>query len=293
MPWELDYALLMFTQLKKSKYYLSPEDHVIIETKLNLSDYIIDWKNSKLPKEFFVEKYRALAPLLKDYEYNSGVHTSDVYIGDELYGHLDFQRESVEKNVDYYISTCPDMYFSETLLKNLIDSTKIVNNKYLIITPEIYKLWDNTWDELTSEKYRAKSYDDWKKVDVFDIRQDIKDSGFISVRDMNKFKWAGWFDLYNKAFFEELVPVRSDFKGYGPYDWYGMIVSEAAKQMGKDIKQYAIKNQVVFEYSVGPLAKGFGFYYKDFISLKQIPNQRAEFEKNMVRYINEWVIKNK
>ena len=31
MPWEIDYALLTFTQLKKSKYFLSKEDNVVVE----------------------------------------------------------------------------------------------------------------------------------------------------------------------------------------------------------------------------------------------------------------------
>ena len=47
MPWEIDYALMSFTQFKKSKYYLDPNDRVKIDTFLNLSSYIIDWDNSK------------------------------------------------------------------------------------------------------------------------------------------------------------------------------------------------------------------------------------------------------
>ena len=63
MPWEIDYALLTFTQLKKSSYYLNSEDKIYIDTALNLSDYIIDWDNSKLPKEFFIEKYKTISKL--------------------------------------------------------------------------------------------------------------------------------------------------------------------------------------------------------------------------------------
>jgi hypothetical protein len=37
MPWELDYALLTFVQLKKSKYYINNEDKVYIDVTLNLS----------------------------------------------------------------------------------------------------------------------------------------------------------------------------------------------------------------------------------------------------------------
>ena len=50
MPWEIDYALLTFSQLKKSSYHLNPEDKIYIDVGLNLSSYIINWEQSKLPK---------------------------------------------------------------------------------------------------------------------------------------------------------------------------------------------------------------------------------------------------
>jgi hypothetical protein len=53
------YYLLL--NLKKSKYHLSDDDNVTIETVLNLSSYAIDWEESKLPKEFFIEKYNQLS----------------------------------------------------------------------------------------------------------------------------------------------------------------------------------------------------------------------------------------
>ena len=61
MPWEIDYALQSFTQFKKSKYYLQEGDTVKIDSFLNLSNYIIDWDKSKLPKEFFIQKYKDLS----------------------------------------------------------------------------------------------------------------------------------------------------------------------------------------------------------------------------------------
>ena len=51
MPWEIDHALITFTQLKKSFYYLPEDVNVIIETVLNLSSKFIDWDKSLLPKE--------------------------------------------------------------------------------------------------------------------------------------------------------------------------------------------------------------------------------------------------
>ena len=40
------------------------------------------------------------------------------------------QKESYESDIDYYINITQDMYFSETLLASLIESTKHIKNKY-------------------------------------------------------------------------------------------------------------------------------------------------------------------
>ena len=37
MPWEIDNALITYTQLKKSHYYLPNDVNITIETVLNLS----------------------------------------------------------------------------------------------------------------------------------------------------------------------------------------------------------------------------------------------------------------
>ena len=55
MPWQIDYALLSYTQFKKSKYYLKDDVEVTIDTHLNLSSYITDWDKSKLQKSFLLK----------------------------------------------------------------------------------------------------------------------------------------------------------------------------------------------------------------------------------------------
>ena len=94
MGWELDYCLQTFTQLKKSKYYLSGEDNIEINPVLNLSSYIFDWEKSKLSKDLLKSRFNQYLKLLKDYKV-----TAQIYEGDELYGHLDHQREAISSEV--------------------------------------------------------------------------------------------------------------------------------------------------------------------------------------------------
>lgn len=289
MPWEIDYALLTFIQLKKSKYYLTDNVNININSCLNLSSYAIDWNKSKLPKEFFIEKYNQISYLLNDY-----THSQTVYDSDKLYGHLEFQRDSISSDVDYYMSICPDTYFSEYLLSYITTAAQQISNEYFVITPHISKLWDASWDEITNPKYLNILYDDWNKVDIFDIRYDSKISNNdMSLKPAFNSKWAGWFDLYNKKFYEELCPIHSDWSGYGPWDWYSLLLTEFVKKQGVDFQQYILQGETIFEYSVGPLrnqnVKGFSKYYKDMIVLNDIPNQRQQFESRMQEYLQKGI----
>lgn len=291
MPWEIDYALLTYTQLKKSKYYLPQDVNIIVETELNLSSYAIDWSKSKLPKEFFVEKYNQISLLLSDYK-----HNKKIYDGEKLYGCLDSVKGNIDLDTEYYISICPDIYFSEYALTYLIESAKQITNKYFVITPQISKVGDADWDEITNPKYVNIPYSDYLKTDIFDIMYDSKTSNNeVSLYPTQKPKFAGWFDLYNKAFYEELCPFQEEWTGYGPWDLYSLIILNNIKQYGVDFQQYLLQGETIWMYPSGPLIgeniDGFSKYYKDFLYLnKHKDNQRKIFESKLNEYINKTFI---
>jgi len=288
MPWEIDYTLLTFQQLKKSKYYLPEDVNITINSALNLSSFLINWDESKLPKEYFIEKYKTLSILLKDYN-----HIPFIYKGDELWGHLDLQRNVMKNDSDYYISICPDMYFSEYLLSYLTQAAKEIKNKYFVLTPQICRMWDESWEILTHDKYKIGPHYGWETtIDIYDVDNFLHTSNEeISLTPINQNKWAGWFDLYNKDFYEDLVRIPNEWKGYGGWDYYGMMVSGAALQLGLDFNQYVLTGQIVFAYSVGPLTtdtvNGFSNYYRNLLVKRDVSEQREEFNKNLNPYIQK------
>jgi hypothetical protein len=285
MPWEIDYALLTFTQLKKSSFYLQPDDKIYIDVGFNLSNYFIDWNKSKLPKEFFINKFNTLIKLLDWAE----VKTT-IYEGNDIWGHLNLEKNQIESHIDYYISICPDMWFHEHLLYYLLESAKQVKDKYFIITPEIHKLWDSSWDELVNDKYQNVSYNDWNKSDIFEIQNVMSTLDEPYLKQINNFKWAGWFDLYSKDFIEELLPIPEEWNGYGPWDFYGMLCSDIAKKEDVNIKEYVLKNQIIFEYHPDKDNKSnFVDYYKDLLVLNKTENQRQIKEARFPQLINQWV----
>jgi hypothetical protein len=289
MPWEIDYALLTFTQLKRSKYHISNDFNITIETVLNLSSYLIDWDKSKLPKEYFIEKYNDISNLLCDY-----THIKRIYDGDNLYGHLNLQRECITNDTDYYISICPDMCFSEYLLPYMLQCVTHITSKYFVLTPQISKFWDSSWDVITNPLYSNIDNSNWDKTDVFDVMFNNNDSE-VKLSTVQQNKWAGWFDLYSKDFYETLCPILPNWSGYGGWDLYSLIIVNQVKQFNIDFAQYVLEGQTIFEYSTGPLygtnRDGFSKYYKSMIVSKdQNTNlQRSEFENNVMTYVNETI----
>jgi hypothetical protein len=281
MPWEIDYALLSFTQLKKSKYHLPNNVNITIDSVLNLSSYLINWEESKIPKEYFIEKYNQISNLLVNYN-----HNKKIYDGDKLYGHLELQRDCVSTDTDYYIGICPDMYFSEHLLYYMIEGVKNIKDKYFVLSPQHRRMSDSSWDPTTSPDCFDIPYSQCNNIDVFDLRiqNQNKDTSMIQVPDG---KWAGWFDLYSKSFYEDLCPIHDDWSGYGPWDWYSLILTNIAKQNGIDFKRYIVSGQTIGEYWTGVLLEkdGFSGYYKNLITKNIIPNQREIFESNMESYV--------
>jgi len=286
MPWEIDYALLTFTQLKKSKYYLPSSVNITIDSVLNLSSYLINWDKSKLPKEYFIEKYNTLSILLKDYN-----HNKKIYDGDELYGHLDMQKECICKDVDYYINICPDIYFSEYLLSYMVQSAVSIPNKYFVLTPQICRMWDQSWEIITHPKFAVGPHYGWEKTtDIFDVDHHLHNSEEeVSLTPIDQLKWAGWFDLYSKEFYEDLVRIPDEWKGYGGWDSYGLNICNYAKYIGLDFQQYRLNGQITFEYSIGPLRTdeihGFSNYYKNLLVRRDVSEQREEFDKNLPTFI--------
>ena len=89
---------------------------------------------------------------------------------------------------------------------------------------------------------------------------------------------------------ENLCPYLEEFKGYGPWDWYSLILTEHAKKSGIDFQQYVLRGQTIFEYSTGNLVDGgLSGYYKPYLKMKKIKDQRKEFESKMQEYLDKAV----
>lgn len=292
-PWEIDHYLLVVDKLKQSSYYI--EDQLYIDTALNLSDGIINWETSKLSKEYFIEKYNTINNILKD----KFIHKPFIYEGGKVYGHLNLQRDAIQKNIDYYITICPDISFTETTLVQLIEAAKQIKNKYFIVTPEIFKSWDESWDSLVNKTFENVPYTECIEHDIHKIHDQVLHlNNDVKIEKLNGFKFAGWFDLFNKETYEKAFKMPDSWNGYGPWDLYALNLSYFLRQNKVDIQQYVIKNQVIWFYDTGNLSnkEEYGtdgqlkLSIKKFLDIKKDRNsQRVDIQSNIGTYMNEWI----
>ena len=286
MCWEVDYLLTYFIQLKKSKYYLPKDVELTIDLTLNVSDYFINWEESKFPKDFFIKKFNNILPLLKDYK----VHSKIIETG--IYGHLNSQKDIVDTETEYYILSTPDIIFDEKLLAYYCEAIKSVKNKYFLITPQISKMWDSSWDILVNPSYQDTPYEHYIEQDNFDIiHNQINSTQEVKLTPLPTSKFAAWFDICNKNFYEQLVPVWDEWIGYGGWDHYSMIVSNAYKNMGGDFQQYLLKGQTIIEWTTGPIKNNLTNTYKDFLVMNKVPNRGEMFKENIFKYAQERINK--
>lgn len=288
MPWEIDYALLSTSQLKKSeKYILDDKVNIEFSSVLNLSSDIIDWEKSKFPKEYFISKYKDISKNFNKIKITTKVIDSNIF-----YGHFDFQKEAISPEVDYYITMCPDMYVGEQNLYYIIESIKNIPNKNFALITQTTKRWDETWDILVNENFLNIPYNECFKTSCFDV-DIINSSSTPELIPLPIFKFAGWFDCFSKEIWEKFTPVWDEWSGYGSWDTYSMLVLHLLKQKGYDIQQYLIKGQVISEHWNGNTpqqnwdidtykdknSEGLSGYYKKGLHINKNKNGKLDYER--------------
>lgn len=285
MPWEVDYCLVLFDTLARAKK--KTEHYYRIDVALNLSSYCIDWKQSKLDKDFFAERMQSYIKLLSGFD---EVNLT-IYDGDSNYGHLDLHKAVIKTDNDYYLAICPDQLFDPSILYYFEQATQAIPEKYYLITAEIPKFWDTSWDVISNSAYSNMSpypagYD-FLSIDRYDALH-IAATKDVNLVKLDTIKFAGWLDLYSKEFYENLVPVPDHWEGYGQWDLYAMHVIGYLKQLNfpSEITQYKLENGITtsIEYSNWNYGEN-RVIYKSRLALSEVPNQRERFNIDLERCI--------
>lgn len=250
MPHELDDLERVLVDLNKASKFVDGNNYEFY-ISFSVSDYLFDWENSKVDKQFFIDRFNSLKPL------TDFASKSTFQIRDEIIGAFQCKRYAHMECIDatHFIWLDTDICFDDRILfymENAIDAIKSANitDKYFV-TPEIVKYWDTTWDCLVNEKFIDKELDYCKICNPFvDCGQhgDVAvESVFANVQGQPQTKFgAGWFTLLSKSLLDR-IPLPESMGAYGPDDTFLMWAIEKLNQKGENINQFKLKNYIVCE----------------------------------------------
>lgn len=249
LPFEIDDFDYQLKLLEENFKRLERAEDWVIDVSLSISSDLIDWNKSRIPPDFFIDK-------LKNLIKRSQFCKINCRYTDKILGCVSARREafSAYEDAGYFIWLDSDIVFCRDTLTAISQSIVEVEQKckLAIITPEIVRIWDETWDCLVASPFRDKPPNYQRGNDPY-IDCGIK--GKLSLEPVHnnvsgqpRFKFAGgWFTCLSRELLE-LIPIPESFSPYGLEDTYIMWASELLVKGGKaDIRQYKIKNLVVCE----------------------------------------------
>src|SRR5579862_3825509 len=245
LPFEIDRFEHQIFELKKNAAHLTEHDNVTIDATLNVNDLLVNWSKSKIDKQYFIDRFNRLKDIC-------GWATAifDVSQNNECLGVDDKRRTSIRRyasSCDNFIYLDNDMFYPNTTLKYIMEAAETVKNKYYIISPQLPKLWEPSWDVLVNENYINLKFEDSTSekytTDQFEVF--TADYGDISVIPIGTFKMGGgWFNLISSNLLA-YTDIPDSFGPYGLDDTFVIDACRIMKSMNMDVQQYVLKNLVV------------------------------------------------
>ena len=247
LPREIDELERIVNHLKRSSHFLNPDDEVILDFTLNLSDKLTDWETSQLPKEFFADKFE----MMKQKCDWTSKNIFEINDGNRCLGINDKRRNSIrENNPKNFMYLDTDVYFSMFNLSYLFRALEQINNEYYILNSQLLRLWDSSWNMISNDRYIPMGYDSkiWLKYDPFKLDSEVFEySSTLGIKELNGFKFGGgWFNVFSANLLKE-IDIPDSLSSYGLDDTFIEEGCRMMQQKGYDIKQYTLDNMLVCE----------------------------------------------
>ena len=254
LPREIDQCYRLIHDLKRSFYFVDKEDKIILDLTLNLSDHYTNWEKSKLPKEFFIEKFKYIEKI--------STFENQFKISHEITGINSVRRNALRENSDvtHYLWVDVDMFINQTCLYMALEAAKSITDDYSIISAELIQGWDPSWDVISNPKTkntprvyhedgvtsdRSKSL--WGTTDPYDMYMENNIDKEPSLRKIDTIKFGGGlFNLYSSNLLK-LIDIPDSFTHYGLDDTFIMVGSQIMKKLGYNINQYVLDDINILE----------------------------------------------
>ena len=243
-PQHIDMLERTISQLKRAANFSNTKEYLCLDIVLNLSDIHFDWASCKLPREFFVDRFRYIGKLC---DFCKEVNFE---INDEILGSGEHQRRILANNNGEcnLIWLDPDIYFAPEILYVLEHAVKVVEKETptYMITPQIAKFWDDSWNIISNDEY-IKSPVAFDDINVFELEVKTDLQNVAVVKNYNHKFAGGWFNFHSK----ELTKLMILPESLGMFHHIDLFQQERFKILnasGKyDIPQYILKNCIIQE----------------------------------------------
>lgn len=294
LPSEIDNLHLTLYNLRRNAELVSRDVEYTFDITLCLSDEMTDWSTSKLPQEYFSSKFYNMVQSLCSWA--SPNSEFRIEYNNKILGCVS-QRRHTLKYVDDYDFTLwmdNDLFFGDKFLGYLGSAINAIQNSgidYYVITPQITRQWDTTWDVLVHEDLLSRELNDNLTANVFDLC--LRDNG-VAVRPINTFKAAGGWGTAISNRLLKLTGIPESFGHYGLEDTYVLTCAQMLQGSRKlPVQQYILDGILVCENH-----KQNYNYLSALISnidrkdeYRQIATQH--FNKELERFYNENILQNR
>jgi len=245
MPWEVDEFYELCYRLKTcSKYVKNRTNEIVLDVSLNLSKKLINWEESQIPMSLLQDKFNHALKLCDWCDIKVNI------VWDEgEFGCNDKRRNIIEETTSEYVCFVdPDIVFNETALYYMLQAIDNVDVPYAVISQELPRMWDSSWDSLVAKKYINLDY----KGDEHYINFDFTEINFpeeVNIEINNGLKFSGGFLTTISSKLAKTIGIP---KSLGPYkldDTFLLFCSMIMHQVlgPNHIKQYILRGLTIAE----------------------------------------------
>jgi hypothetical protein len=242
-PFHLDLLERSLYQLKKASCYSNTKDYLYLDIVFDMSDFNFNWDKCEIPKQFFIDKFNYLK------KYCDFCKEVNFEINNEMKGSGEQQRRIYNTNNGEYdiILLDPDIYFPIEIFHVLDQVIPQIekNNSTYVLTPQVGKFWDSSWDVLSNEEYLSSPIK-FDEIDVFELSLKTDTDNISLIKNYNHKFAGGWFTFYSSEL-TKLMKVPESIGYFHHFDLYQQEKFNILNRFGHDIPQYIIKNCMVQE----------------------------------------------
>lgn len=294
LPTEIDNLHLTLYNLRRNAELLPKNISYSFNITLCVSDEMIEWEFSNLPKEYFINKFTDITKTLCDWAPDS---IFQIEKHNDILGCVSQRRHTLNylDDYDFTLWMDNDLFFGDKFLGYLGSAISAIQKNgldYYVVTPQITRQWDTSWDVLVHEDLLTRELNDNLTANVFDLG--LRESG-VAVRPINTFKAAGGWGTAISNKLLKLTGIPESFGHYGLEDTYVLTCAQILRQSGKlPVQQYVLDGVLVCENHNEQTNQ----YLQNMVSVinrkdefRQIATQN--YQKELERFYNENILQNK